>query len=149
MKLKRAVFFIVFICLSIAAKAQRNTVGSRPTFNLKGVVQYKGSLVPIKNVHVYIVGGRSTYTLMDGSFLIKASADDELVFEHQDIETVYYTIKDDEDIKLLVEDDFIRKRADDKMEEEASSPRLKNKKMESPRKSSSVAFRYLYVLGTV
>ncbi|NER18259.1 histidine kinase [Spongiivirga citrea] len=142
MKIKSAIILVVFLCLSLTTKAQRTTFDSKPTFNLKGVVMYKDSRRPIKNVHVYIIGGRSTYTLPDGSFLIKASANDELVFEHKDIETKYYVIKDDEDIKLLVDENAHGVGVEDSEKEEARTLELKSKKMKTSSRTPSVAFRF-------
>ncbi|MFP2995809.1 histidine kinase [Spongiivirga sp. MCCC 1A20706] len=134
MRLKKVHIVLLFLGLCFTVKAQR-TNSVKPTFNVKGVVMYKESRDPIRNVRVYILGGRSTYTLMDGSFSIKASANDELVFEHRDIETIHYIIKDDEDIKLLVEEDTDKNSSIDLEQEEERALEAKTKKMKSPSRT--------------
>ncbi len=141
MKLKRIYIVLLFLFASLAIKAQRTVSDNKPTFNIKGVVKYKKSNDPIRNVHVYVVGGRSTYTLMDGSFLIKAKANDELVFEHKDIEPVYYVVKDDEDIKVLVDEDPVRHKEAEMKRKKMSVPLSKNKKLRSDT-SSQIDFAF-------
>ncbi|WP_136481557.1 histidine kinase [Cognatitamlana onchidii] len=71
-------------------------------FTIKGSVVEQDTEKPISNVNVEISGGQYTTTDAFGEFRIVASRGDELIIRHVDFETVYYTIKGNEDIKVEV-----------------------------------------------
>ncbi|MDY0780223.1 histidine kinase [Tenacibaculum sp. IB213877] len=58
---------------------------------------------PIKNARVQVNGFVTNLSNTQGVYLVKARVNDQLIVEHPDFETVYYTIKSDEDIKISVE----------------------------------------------
>ena len=72
-------------------------------FKIKGSVKSRSSYEPIENVEVYTSGGPSTLTDFLGKYSLYVSIGDELIFSSPEIETVYYTIINDEDVDLLVE----------------------------------------------
>ena len=75
-----------------------------PTFTVKGSVYEKDSREPISQVNIEINGGQYTTTNFSGEFVIQAKKGDELVIRHKDFETVYYSIQNDEDIRLEVQE---------------------------------------------
>ena len=77
---------------------------SKATFTVKGSVNEKDTRNPISQVNIEINGGQYTTTNSSGDFKIQAKKGDELIIRHKDFETVYYTIQDDEDIKVEVEE---------------------------------------------
>lgn len=76
--------------------------GQTPVFDIKGSVKAAETREPIKDVRVYIIGGESTQTDMFGKFRLKARKGDIIFFESPEIETVRYTIINDENIDVLV-----------------------------------------------
>ena len=72
-------------------------------FTVEGSVYEKDSHEPISHVNIEINGGQYTTTNFSGEFKIQAKIGDELVIRHKDFETVYYTILNDDDIKVEVE----------------------------------------------
>ena len=75
-----------------------------PTFTVKGSVYEKDSREPISQVNIEINGGQYTTTNFSGEFVIQAKKGDELVIRHKDFETVYYSIQNDEDIRVEVQE---------------------------------------------
>ncbi|WP_111308625.1 tetratricopeptide repeat-containing sensor histidine kinase [Confluentibacter sediminis] len=96
-----SVFFI--LCFGAFLQAQNNT----EKFTVRGSVLEKDSRNPIKNVNIEVNGGSYTTTDIFGEFKIEAKKGDELIIKHQDFETVYYTIQDNERIMVLVESNDI------------------------------------------
>lgn len=73
------------------------------TLTIKGSVYEKDSREPISEVNIQVNGGQYTTTNTSGDFTIRAKKGDELVIKHKDFETVYYTIQNDDDIRVEVE----------------------------------------------
>jgi len=71
--------------------------------NIKGSVLEKENLDPISGVEVTTDKGGYYETNKQGEFNIQAEIGDEIIFRSPDFETLRYTIKNDEDIKVLVE----------------------------------------------
>ncbi|XCF06994.1 histidine kinase [Tamlana crocina] len=74
-----------------------------PKFTLRGSVIERDTRNPIPNVNVEVNGGQYTTTDIFGDFRIEARKGDELTIRHKDFETVVYTIKSDERIRVEVE----------------------------------------------
>lgn len=72
-------------------------------FELKGSVVGKENNTPISGVSVTNEKGSYATTNGLGEFNIKVSVGDRLVIEGSDFHTVYYTVKNQEEIKVLVE----------------------------------------------
>ena len=102
MKLKKHLFilllFVANICLSQTYNTQNGV-----EFSIKVVVQGKENGQRIDNAEVYVGGNFFRYSSINRNYLVKAKVGDELRVSHPDFETVYYTIKSDEEIKVLVE----------------------------------------------
>lgn len=58
----------------------------------------------IKDARVDVNGISYRYSFVKDSYLVKATVNSTLEVSHPDFETVFYTIKNDEDIKIIVED---------------------------------------------
>lgn len=87
--------------------AQENeTSTNKSTFILKGVVRNSETDIPVSNVNVEIIGGKYTSTNNAGEFAIEAKIGNEIVIKSDNFKTVYYTIKDQRKITVMVEDNL-------------------------------------------
>jgi len=75
---------------------------SNASFIVRGSVFDEELLQPISGVNVEVTGGDYTFTRADGSFSIRVKIGDELVIRSENFDTVYYTIKDRQSIKIEV-----------------------------------------------
>ncbi len=94
------------LVFSNLVSAQQNQFGSQPdnsSFTVRGSVYDSELYKPIPNVNIEVNGGAYTTTNLAGDFRIQVKKGDELVVKHKDFETVYYTIKDQERIKIEVQ----------------------------------------------
>lgn len=98
---KVAYIFVLFLLTFSTAVSQE--FQNKNTFEIKGSVKGKERLTPISGVEVTSSSGSYTITDGLGEFRIMVSVGDELVIRSPELETVYYTIKNDEDIDVLVE----------------------------------------------
>ena len=73
------------------------------TFMVRGSVYDSELFEPIPNVNIEVNGGAYTTTDLAGDFRIQVGVGDELVVKHKDFETVYYTIENQERIKIEVQ----------------------------------------------
>ncbi len=71
--------------------------------NIKLRVLDKKTEEPIKDAEVKVNGRLFNYHQVTDNYVIRAKIGDELVVSHKDFETVYYNIKNDEEIKIFVE----------------------------------------------
>ncbi|MDO6745272.1 histidine kinase [Tenacibaculum soleae] len=78
-------------------------------FTVKVQVINDNTQQPIKDATVTVNGRIFNFSNIKGRYIVTAQKGSQLVVSHTGFETIYYTIKDDEDIKVLVED-FTRKR---------------------------------------
>jgi tetratricopeptide (TPR) repeat protein len=74
-----------------------------PMLTIRGSVRESDTYKPIQNVNIEINGGAYTVTDNQGEFRITAKKGDELTVRHKDFETVYYTIVNDDRIRIEVE----------------------------------------------
>jgi tetratricopeptide (TPR) repeat protein/anti-sigma regulatory factor (Ser/Thr protein kinase) len=106
MQIAHKYFWILFTVLnSLLALAQTNDalINQGSKFTINGSVIESDTRDPIPNVNIEITGGDYTTTDMFGMFNIKARRGDELTIRHIDFETVFYTIQNNDDIKVEVE----------------------------------------------
>ncbi|WP_272023817.1 histidine kinase [Olleya namhaensis] len=73
------------------------------SFEVKGVVVESNSFNPISGVNVQVNGGAYTSTTISGRFKIKVKYEDEIMISHKDFQTIYYTVKSNDDIRVEVE----------------------------------------------
>lgn len=98
------VFYISLLFLFCGFGVFSQAQESISRVQIKGSVLAKESHNPISGVEVSTDGGGYTETDMQGQFKITVSVGDEVIFKSPEIETLRYTIKSDEDIKVLVQD---------------------------------------------
>lgn len=75
---------------------------ARALLTIKGSVLDVETMTPIAKVNVEVAGGDYTATNGAGDFTIQARVGDELVIRNAGFETVYYTVKDDQSIRIEV-----------------------------------------------
>ncbi len=84
------------------------------SFTVKGKVLESDNYDPITDVNIQVNGGSYTSTTFDGEFRIEVKIGDEIMISHKDFETVYYTVKTDDDIRVevqsIIEDAFVQKK---------------------------------------
>jgi len=111
MKLFPALIFLLAIAIQpITAQVQKRSANA---FVLKGAVLEDENNNPVARVNIEISGGSYTTTNGAGEFSISAEIGDELIVKSDAFETVYYTIKDKQYIRIRVKNSDI---------EEASIP---------------------------
>ncbi len=107
MKTRNHILFILLLLLgsyTVFSQEEREAV-SRSTnrvFTLKGSILDTEHMKPVAKANVEVTGGAYTTSGSDGEFRIAAKVGDELVIRSEDFETVFYTIKDQQRIKLEV-----------------------------------------------
>lgn len=94
-------FLLFFIGIFTCFSQQKN---NEVILKIKVEVLNKENYEPIKNAEVHVNSWTYNYSFIDRRYNIKAKVGDELIVSHPNFETVYYTIKNDEDIRVLVED---------------------------------------------
>ncbi len=100
LKLKKYLLTILFVLVfgaSFSQELQKNEV-----FEIEGTVKANETLEPITDVRVYVAGGASTQTNILGKFRLRVRVGDIIFIERHDIETIQYTIVNNEDISVLV-----------------------------------------------
>ncbi|CAH8281343.1 tetratricopeptide repeat protein [Mariniflexile fucanivorans] len=99
------IWFVCVMLFSTVLLAQDNSrsLNSQPKFSVRGSVVESDSKNPIPNVNIEVNGGSYTTTDSNGNFRIEARKGDELTIKHKDFETVYYTILNNERIKVEVQ----------------------------------------------
>ena len=86
-------------------------------FSQENIVYQKGIVFPVsvsvvdeedrkitRNTEIEANGRYYSFPNVKGNFIIKVKVGDEIRVSHPDFETVYYTIKSSEDIKVVVKD---------------------------------------------
>ena len=124
---------LLFICLLVSLQtffSQENIIHQKGIeFSVKISVVDKQTNSTIKNAEIYVNGITYSFPDINGKHIVKARVGDQLRVSHPDFETVYYTIKSNEDIKVLVEG-FIENR---------------RYKLKSISKSNKIDFYYQYL----
>ncbi|HAF76490.1 MAG TPA: sensor histidine kinase [Maribacter sp.] len=83
----------------IYSQSQNNAL----KFNLKGRVEVRSTGQPISGVSISNDMGVFVVTNALGEFEIKTRIGDQLIIEHQDIETLWYNVEKNDDVLILVE----------------------------------------------
>lgn len=100
MRIFSIICFVACITMNPLQGQVRKTTPA--SFVLKGVVIDFETNAPVPRVNVEITAGDYTTTNVAGEFSIAASIGDELIIKSDAFETVYYTIKDKQDITIKV-----------------------------------------------
>ncbi|MBD0833031.1 histidine kinase [Aestuariibaculum sediminum] len=102
-RLRINIWFLFLLCTTLVIAQNNNVIlnqGSK--FSVRGSVIDDDTNKPIPNVNIEVNGGGYTTTDIFGEFKIEARKGDELTIRHKDFQTVYYTIQNNERIKVLV-----------------------------------------------
>ncbi|GAB1857870.1 hypothetical protein MHTCC0001_27070 [Flavobacteriaceae bacterium MHTCC 0001] len=113
------IVLLVLLCIGLPLNAQNNDLfnNAASRFVVRGSVIEQDTNEPIPNVNIEVNGGSYTTTDIFGEFRIEVRKGDELTIRHKDFETLYYTIVDNERIKVEVQpsdigvDKFLRSRS--------------------------------------
>lgn len=94
----------IMVCLLLGwnviySQSQNNAL----KFNLKGRVEVRSTGQPISGVSISNDMGVFVVTNALGEFEIKTRIGDQLIIEHQDIETLWYNVEKNDDVLILVE----------------------------------------------
>jgi tetratricopeptide (TPR) repeat protein len=95
---KYSLFLFLLVYVTISAQ---EIVTNR--FKVKVEVEDKNTGNAIKNAEVFVNEKHFNYNHIKGYYVLEAKVGDGLRVSHPDFETVYYTIKTNEEIKILVE----------------------------------------------
>ncbi|WP_053969862.1 histidine kinase [Mangrovimonas sp. ST2L15] len=109
---REATYYIIifFTFMNFYGFAQNRTdLNQVKQYEIKGQVRESDSKKAIKDVTVEILAGARTTTNHSGRFKIKAKEGDQLVISHDDFQTVYYVILNDDDIIVEVQPQLNRK----------------------------------------
>jgi two-component system LytT family sensor kinase len=74
------------------------------TFSVRITIVDQENNKVIKNAEVQANGYYYSFPSVNGNYVVKAKVGDEIRVSHPDFETVYYTLKSSEDIKIIIED---------------------------------------------
>ena len=91
------------LLFSQALQSSPEIKNNQAVFTIQGAVYKKNSTTPIPQVNVEVNGGQYTTTDSSGVFQIQAKKGDELSIRYKDYETVYYSIQNDETIRIDLE----------------------------------------------
>lgn len=105
MKLLKQFILIYFLIIGFqSVLAQTNTIiDNAEAFTVRGNIKESDTRNPIENADIQVNGGSYTKSSLDGTFRIQVKKGDQIVISHDDFETVYYTIKDNDDITVEVQ----------------------------------------------
>ncbi|MFD1616515.1 histidine kinase [Gelatiniphilus marinus] len=95
--------YLVFSTGFMFGQQRNDAVNQEKRFTVRGAVIESDTYKPIPDVNIEVSGGAYTTTDALGEFRIEAKKGDELTIRHKDFETVYYTIKSSERIKVEVQ----------------------------------------------
>ncbi len=138
---------LLFWFLPMLVFAQQNPAARSAieSISIKGSVKEKDTREPIKNVEVKILGRGSVTTDVYGYFRIDARLGDELVISHSSFNTVRYTIKDNQNIEILVKDapEKAKLKAFSKQKNEAIYQENLDAAKDALRKDAAVSIEYV------
>ncbi|MCH3880749.1 MULTISPECIES: tetratricopeptide repeat-containing sensor histidine kinase [Tenacibaculum] len=98
------ILFIFLFGVVFSLFSQENeAISNSKSFIVKVRVVDKEYNNTIKDAEVKVNGFGTSFADFNGIYKVKANINDELIVSHPDFETVRYTIKSDEDVKILVE----------------------------------------------
>ena len=94
---------LMLFCVSVFGQDRKSFPDDKgPYITVRGSVIDIETMTPVPKVNIEITGGNYTTTGFDGEFRIRARLGDELVIRSTDFATQYYTIKDNQRIRVEV-----------------------------------------------
>ncbi|WP_336065556.1 histidine kinase [Mesoflavibacter sp. CH_XMU1404-2] len=105
MKFLKYLLLTIFLLFSfqIVSGQNNSSLNDAETFTVRGNIRESDSRDPISDADIQVNGGSYAKSSLDGTFRIQVKKGDQIIISHDDFETVYYTIKDDDDITVEVE----------------------------------------------
>lgn len=97
----KKIYILLLLFISVTAFSQTERAVSK-TLSIKVRVIDQATRNSVKDAEVAVNGQRFYYSNTQSNYAIKANVGDELVVSHKNFKTVYYTIKNNEDIKVEV-----------------------------------------------
>ena len=106
--MNRKFYIVLIICLlKFFSASSQNIEERQKEFLVKVQVVDADTNKQIKDAKVQVNGRSFNFSNIKGRYIVKAKAGNQLVVSNVGFETVFYTIKDDEDIKVQV-DGFVK-----------------------------------------
>lgn len=96
------IFFFLFTLLGNGQSDYTKSNKKEIPFTVRGSIYLKSNREPIENASILINNGRYTRSDVFGKFEVRARIGDELTVIHDDFETIYYTIVNNERITIEV-----------------------------------------------
>ena len=105
MKFLKYLLLTLFLLFSFQIVSGQNisSLNDAEIFTVRGNIRESDTRNPIENADIQVNGGSYTKSSLDGTFRIQVKKGDQIVISHDDFETVYYTIKDNDDITVEVQ----------------------------------------------
>lgn len=105
MKFLKHLLLTLFLSFSFQIVSGQNasSLNDAETFTVRGNIRESDSRDPISDADIQVNGGSYAKSSLDGTFRIQVKKGDQIIISHDNFETVYYTIKDDDDITVEVE----------------------------------------------
>lgn len=105
MKFLKHLLLTLFLLFSFQIVSGQNNspLDDTEIFTVRGNIRESDSRDPISDADIQVNGGSYAKSSLDGTFRIQVKKGDQIIISHDDFETVYYTIKDDDDITVEVE----------------------------------------------
>ena len=110
-KILKILFALLLLNISVILSQESKSAAKE--FSVKVKVVDDNTNSPIKDADVQVNGRSFKFSNIYDRYIVKARKGSQLEVSHPDFETVFYTIKDNEDIKVLVEG-FVKKRKPNK-----------------------------------
>ena len=105
MSKKIYILFIILFFNFIAVFSQQNIINERGVeFFVRIIIVDDNNNKITNNIEIFVNGNFYTRPDIAGRYIVRGKVDDELRVSHPDFQTVYYTLKSSEDIKIIVED---------------------------------------------
>jgi len=101
----------LFILFSICVFSQEKMIYQEDVeFNVNITVVDENDRGILKNVEITVGAKSYSSPNIKGVYVIRAKVNDQIAVSHPDFDTVYYTLKSNEDVKVLVEDYFLEEK---------------------------------------
>ena len=108
---KKKFILLTYIFLSITQIFSQEIIISKPgvEFSVKVKIVDENNVTISNKINIYINGKNFNISDVNGNYLIRGKVDDEIRVTHPDFDTVFYRLKSNEDIKVVVKGYSINK----------------------------------------
>ncbi|KAA1245906.1 sensor histidine kinase [Aquimarina sp. RZ0] len=123
---KKVTFVFWFVCmLSTLVYSQQNeklnTAPDSSMMMIRGTVKEESTFKPIENVEIQVPGRGNYKTNSFGDFRIEARVGDEIMIRHDSFQTIFYTIKGNDRIDIMVKENPARNKGSLKKQKKAAA----------------------------